>query len=145
MACCLSRVAFAEKGEQPGKKAHGALMASTADLKWNDVPGFPGVKLTVVEGDASKGPHHSFIKFAPGFSAPLHHHTADHYGTVIAGTLVLTVGGKANKLPAGSYFGFTDKTKHATACEAGAECVIFLDVRGKWDVVPEETTLAPKK
>jgi hypothetical protein len=27
---------------------------------------------------------------------------------------------------------------HATRCEAGAECVLAMDVRGKWDVVPQK-------
>ena len=79
---------------------------------------------------------------ADHFAAPLHHHTADHYVTVVSGTLILIVDGKENKLPAGSYFSFTGKAKHETKCDAGAECVLFVDARGKWDVVPEE---APKK
>ena len=42
------------------------------------------------------------IKFVGG-AAPLHHHSSDHYGTVVAGTIVLTVDGQDKKLPAGSY------------------------------------------
>ena len=85
-----------------------------------------------------KGPAHFFIKFAPGFSAPLHHHSANHHVTVISGTVVLTVDGKEHKLPAGSYFAFSGKKPHATRCDTGAECVLSVDARSKWDVVPQK-------
>jgi hypothetical protein len=47
--------------------------------------------------------------------------------------------GKEISLPAGSYFSFVGKKKHTTRCDAGADCVLFMDARGKWDVVPVET------
>lgn len=100
---------------------------------------FHSTRTATVEGDASKGAHHAFMKFDAGFAAPLHHHSADHYVTVISGTLVLNTDGVDHQLPAGSYFSFKNKGTHTTNCAAGAECVIFSDVRGKWDVVPAKT------
>ena len=85
------------------------------------------------------------IKFTPGFQAPLHHHSSDHFVSVIAGTVVLTVDGKDHKLPPGSYFSFKGKKPHMTKCDAGAECLLSLDARGKWDVIPQETKPAEKK
>ena len=79
-----------------------------------------------------------------GFTAPVHHHTANHFVTVVAGTLVLTVDGSEQKLPPGSFFAFTKKAKHATACAAGADCVLSVDSRGKWDVLVEGQK-SPKK
>jgi hypothetical protein len=35
--------------------------------------------------------------------------------------------------------------KHAAKCQAGAECILFSDARGKWDVVMAEEKKAPKK
>jgi hypothetical protein len=32
-----------------------------------------------------------------------------------------------------------------TKCEAGAERLLSVDARGKWDVVPEDTKPAAKK
>ena len=120
------------------KKTTGAVFAPASDIKWSAVPGMQGVQIAPVEGDPAKGASHFFLKFAPGFSAPVHHHTANHSGTVVAGTLVLTVDGKEQKLPAGSFFAFSGKKKHATRCEAGGDCVLSMDVRGKWDVVADE-------
>lgn len=93
--------------------------------------------MAVVEGDPAKGAHHSLMRFTGGFAAPLHHHTADHYVTVVAGTLVLAVDGQEKELPAGSYFAFTGMKPHVTKCKAGADCTLAIDARGKWDVVPE--------
>jgi glyoxylate utilization-related uncharacterized protein len=129
----LSAAAFA--GE---KKTSNAVFVEAKDIPWQDVVGFAGVQSASVEGDAAKGPHHAFMKFKGGFAAPLHHHTANHFMTVIAGTLVLTVDGQEHRLPAGSYFSFKNKGQHSTSCAAGDDCVLFGDVRGKWDVVPEK-------
>jgi quercetin dioxygenase-like cupin family protein len=127
------------------KKGGNAVLVPASDLKWSDVPNFPGVKMAVLDGDPAKGTHHSMLKFVGGFAAPLHHHSSDHFGTVVAGTLVLTVDGKENKLPAGSFFSFKGKEKHMTKCEAGADCILSVDVRGKWDVVPEGPKPTAKK
>jgi quercetin dioxygenase-like cupin family protein len=64
----------------------------------------------VLQGSPAKGPHHSLIKLPAGFTAPLHHHTSDHYVAVVAGTIALTVDGKETKLPAGSFFSFTARS-----------------------------------
>ena len=113
-----------------------AVLTPSTDIKWADVPGFPGLQMAAVQGDPAKGPHHSMLKFKSGFEAPVHHHSADHYGTVVTGTLVLISDGREVRLPAGSYFAFTGKMPHATKCEAGSDCVLAIDARGKWDVVP---------
>lgn len=126
-----------------GAKGGGSsLLIPKADVKFSDVPDMKGLQLATLDGDPAKGPSHLMLKFDPGFAAPLHHHTANHSGTVVAGTLVLTVEGKDVKLPAGSFFSFSGKQPHATKCEAGADCLLSLDVRGKWDVVPEKTMAA---
>ena len=132
------------RAQAPEKASKGALLVSAADLKWNDVPEMTGVQMAVVDGDPSKGASHFFIKFAGGFSAPLHHHTANHYVTVVSGTVALTVDGKEHKLPAGSFFSFSNKVKHTTSCAAGADCVLSVDTRGKWDVKIEGEKTAKK-
>ncbi|HEX2879369.1 MAG TPA: cupin domain-containing protein [Polyangiaceae bacterium] len=118
--------------------ASSSTFIPAAEAKWAAVPGMDGIQIAVLEGDPSKGPSHFMLKFTGGFSAPLHHHSADHFGTVVAGTLVLTSNGKEQKLPAGSFFAFSGQMPHATKCEAGAACVLSMDVRGKWDVVAEK-------
>jgi quercetin dioxygenase-like cupin family protein len=139
--CGLSSVAVAQ---DKMAKSH-AVLTPAADIKWTDVPNAPGVQISVVEGDAAKGAHHFYLKFAPGFAVGAHHHSADHYATIVSGTLVLTVDGKETKLPGGSYVQLTNKTKHATKCEAGADCIMFIHSKGKWDAVMEDAKPTAKK
>lgn len=121
----------------PAHAAPAALLVSDTELKWNDVPDFPGLKMAPLQGDPGKGPSHFFMKMPSGFAAGMHFHNADHWVAVVSGTLVLVPeGGAEKRLPAGSGFSFTGKKKHTTACAQGADCVLFIDARGKWDVVP---------
>jgi len=133
-------------GSAQSAAAKGAsMLVPAADMKWSEVPEPKGIQMAALDGDPAKGPSHFLVKFTGGVSAPAHHHTADHFVTVVAGTLVLTVDGKEQKLPAGSFFSFAGKKPHATRCEAGADCVLAVDARGAWDVVPEAKDAAPKK
>lgn len=120
-----------------GAKGGTVTLVPAGDIKWVDVPDMAGVKMAALQGDPGKGAAHFLVKLPGGFQAPLHHHTADHYAMVLSGTIVFTVDGKETKLPAGSYFSYTGKRQHVTQCEAGADCVLAVDARNKWDVVPE--------
>jgi quercetin dioxygenase-like cupin family protein len=115
----------------PGK----AVMTPVADVKWADA-GFPGVSIAAVDGDTKKGASHFFLKYAAGFVSPPHHHSPDHHVVTVSGTLVLTAGGKEVRLAPGSYFAFKDKAAHVARCEGTQDCVMFVDARGRWDVVP---------
>jgi glyoxylate utilization-related uncharacterized protein len=128
-----------------GTKGGTAVLIPANDIKWVDVAGFPGLKMAALQGDPAKGAHHSMMKLPAGFASPPHHHSSDHFVTVVSGTLVFTVDGKDTRLPPGSYFSYTGKKQHVTKCDAGADCVLSLDTRGKWDVVPEKEKAAAKK
>ena len=143
MAAALMAVTVAPIGSWA--KGPSATLTPAADMKWADVDGFPGLKVVALRGDPAKGANHIMMKLPAGFAAPLHHHTADHYVTVVAGTLVLTIDGKETRLPPGSYFAFTGMKQHLTRCEAGSDCTLFVDNRAKWDVVPAAEKAAPAK
>jgi len=121
-----------------GAKGGGtATLVPPGDLKWKDAPNTPGVQVAAVHGDPEKGPAKFFVKLPTGFDVPLHHHTADHSGVVISGTVVWN-DGQDHSMPAGSYWSFTGKKQHTTKCPDPAGCLIFIDAHGKWDVVPEK-------
>lgn len=121
----------------PKHAVPAATLVSDTELKWSDVPDVPGAKMASLHGDPAKGPSHFFLKLPAGFSVGMHFHNADHWVAVVSGTIVLVPeGGVEKRLPAGSGFGFTGKKKHTTACEAGTDCILFVDARAKWDVVP---------
>jgi len=112
--------------------------APAGDLKWKDDADHPGVQVAAVHGDPMKGAARFFIKLPSGFDVPLHHHTADHFGVVLSGTMVIN-DGQDHTLAAGSYFSFIGKKQHTTKCTDPAGCTLFVDAHGKWDVVPEKT------
>lgn len=120
----------------PAGAGEKAAVVSRDGLKWV-AAGVPGVSTAVVEGDQAKGPSHFYLRYAAGFVAPRHHHSPDHYATTVTGTLVLVVDGREQRLPPGSFFAFTEKATHAVRCEGNEACVMFIDARGAWDVVPE--------
>ena len=140
-----SLMAAPAAAKKPAPAANATLVAAD-ELKWVDVPGTPA-KMATVKGDAAKGAHASFIKLPAGFSAPLHHHTADHHVVVVSGKVTLTPeGGAAKTLGPGSWFQFTGRKKHVTTCETGADCVLYVVSNGAWDLVPAEAPKgAPKK
>lgn len=138
------------KSKAPAKAASGgkAVLIPAGEMKWGVPPNSPpGVQMAVLWGDPAKGAFGALHKFNPGFAVPLHYHTAGYRAVVISGTLLQTVEGEAEKsLPAGSYAAYTGKKKHVTKCAAGAECVLFIDSGGAWDVVlADGEKSAPKK
>ena len=145
-AAILAILAFnalaAEKSAHKAGPHHGgssATLMPQADLKWTNDPDHPGVQVAALQGDPGKGASHFFIKLPAGFAVPMHFHNADHWAAVVSGTMMLTPeGGTEKTLPAGSGFAFTGKKMHATKCAEGADCVLFVDARGKWDVIPAE-------
>jgi quercetin dioxygenase-like cupin family protein len=142
----LATGSFVAAQSAAGKTAAAkATLIGADELKWVDVPNTP-VKLAIVKGDSAKGAHVSFMKLPAGFSAPLHSHSADHHAAVVSGTLVLTPeGGTAKSLGPGSWFEFTGKKKHLTACQPGTDCVLFLVSDGAWDLVPADAPKAEPK
>lgn len=117
-------------------KAKG-VVTPASDVAWKEA-GIPGVETAAVDGDMAKGASHFYLKYPAGFTTPVHHHTADHYVTTVKGTLVLTVNGKEHRLTPGSFFALTGKVPHAATCDGTEDCIMFIDARSRWDVVPED-------
>jgi mannose-6-phosphate isomerase-like protein (cupin superfamily) len=113
------------------------VVVAKADLKWKDM-GIPGVAAAPVSGDMEKGTSRFFLKYPVGFVSPKHHHTADHYVTVVAGTITLTVDGKEHTLGPGAYFALTEKMPHTAKVEGNEEAMFFIQADGPWDAVLEK-------
>ena len=117
--------------------AEKTMVLPKAELVWKDM-GIPGIQAAVVSGDMEKGPSRFFLKYPVGLVTPPHHHTTDHYATLISGNITLTVDGKDYKLGPGSYFALTGKATHVSKVEGNEEAVFFIQADGPWDVVMEE-------
>jgi quercetin dioxygenase-like cupin family protein len=128
--------AQAEKAAKPAV-AKKAVLRAASEMKWVDIPEAKGAQQAVVSGNPQKGAHSSFAKFAGGTELPLHTHTAGSRSVVIAGTMLEGLEGQQPKeLGPGSYFYIPGELKHTTACKAGADCIIYTDWQGAFDMKP---------
>jgi len=136
VAAAALYAAQAEKAAKPAAAKRGVLRTAS-EMKWVDIPDAKGVQQAVTWGNAEKGPHGSFAKLAAGTEVPLHTHTASSSSVVITGTMVEGLEGQQPKeLGPGSYFFIPGDVKHTTASKAGAECLIYTDWSGAFDLKP---------
>ncbi len=132
-ALCAAQV---EKAAKPAATKR-AVMRTASEMKWVDIPDAKGAQQSVAWGNAEKGPHGSFAKFEGGTQIALHTHTAGSRSVVITGTMMEGLEGQQpRELGPGSYFFIPGDLKHTTACKAGAECVIYTDWSGAFDLKP---------
>ena len=132
IVAALFSAAFVSAGEV-GK----SVVLSKADLKWTAM-GNAGVAAATVSGDMQKGPSRFFLKYPAGLVTPLHHHTANHYVTLVSGSITLTAGGKEHRLGPGAYFMLADRAEHIAKVEGKEEAILFIQADGPWDVVMEK-------
>jgi len=156
-ACAVVSVVLSFRGVAEEPKAPASSRAASSgkvvlipggEMKWvvpPDAP--PGVQVAVLRGDPARGSFAAMHRFVAGFEEPLHSHSSNYRGVVVSGTLLQTVEGERDRsLTAGSYFSYPGKTKHRSRCAAGAECVVFVECDGAWDVLPADRgTSAPAK
>ena len=112
------------------------VVTPAAEVKWKDLGN--GIQAAQVSGDMAKGASRFFLKYPVGLVTPKHHHAADHYATVVSGTVTLTVNGKEHKLGPGSYFALTNKASHVAKVEGNQEVVFFIQADGPWNVVMDK-------
>lgn len=114
------------------------VVVPAADLKWTDLDptGAPGVKVADLWGNHAKGPFGAFFKLPAGFAAPLHTHTYDMKVVIVSGTYIQAPEGKPEfRLGPGSYFLQPGGNyRHTTSCDPAAECVFFVEGKGKFDL-----------
>jgi mannose-6-phosphate isomerase-like protein (cupin superfamily) len=129
VAAALFSAAFVFAGET-GK----SVVLPKANLKWTAM-GNAGVAAAPVSGDMQKGPCRFYLKYPAGLVTPMHHHSSDHYVTMISGSITLTVGGKEHRLGPGDYFMLADRAMHTAKVEGKEDAVFFIQADGPWDVV----------
>ena len=130
----------AKANPAPKPMSKTPIVKPAADMKWTDLDPVhgPGVKVSDVSGDHTKGAFSAFMKFPAGFAAPLHTHTNAVKIVVVSGTFVQQPeGGTEFRLGPGSYlFQPGGEYKHTTACDKASDCVIFAEGIGKFDLKP---------
>jgi hypothetical protein len=114
-----------------------------ADLTWTDLDpkGAPGVKISDLWGNHSKGAFGAYIKLPAGFAVPLHTHTHDMKVIFVSGTYIQAPEGKPEfRLGPGSYMMQPGGNyRHTTSCDKASDCVFFVESNGPFDLKVVDT------
>lgn len=110
-----------------------------SELEWKVLPN--GRELSPVAGDIKKGPHTTYVKFAPGMKTAPHTHSNDYYGIVVKGTARHFEPGTPESkvvLPAGSHWAVPANVVHVSECLPGSECIFAISQKSYFDIKPVE-------
>lgn len=123
-------------GVAVGKTTVAPKFVAAEEVKWDDVG---GPKLGQLTGDYKKGPYGGLLKIPAGYTSPFHAHTGAYEAVQISGTSSHWVRGedgtKAKKMTPGSYWSMPAKLEHVSACAPGADCVMYVWQKTKFDIV----------
>jgi hypothetical protein len=114
-------------GVAVGKGTEQAKYVSKDEVKWKDIG---GPKLGTLTGDADKGPFIGLLQLPGGFESPMHSQKGED-------------GAKAKKLPPGSYWTMPGGADHISVCEKGADCVIAVMQKTKFDFIVAKDAAKP--
>jgi len=125
-----------DNGEKPVK-------LNPSNIVWIDQPGMSvsgnGPKVATLWGKPQDNRlNGTLVKFPVGFTGKIRCQGSIFRAVMIQGRLKLQASGGTDvkTLDPGSYFNSKGETAHRVSCEAGEECVIYLRMMGKFDVVP---------
>jgi quercetin dioxygenase-like cupin family protein len=125
----------APKDQAPKKEV--VFSSSMDEAKYKEV--LPGVSKIDIWGDADKGGHGSFTKFAPGQNNALHFHTNDIRIVVVKGAYIFKPEtGDEKRVGAGQYLFIPGGVHHVSMGDAKDGAVFYEESTGKFDLVPVE-------
>lgn len=138
----LAALAIAACAASTAVKAEGPRETRRPEIKYADEleyksvgPG--GASMAAVWGEPEKGPHGAFVRFEPGFKAPLHHHSSDLRIVVIQGAYIIGGPGGEKRLGPGSYVLEPAGLAHTTTADPKEGCLFYEEGLGKFDLVNE--------
>lgn len=115
-----------------------SAMLAAGDIEWVEAgPGSP-ISVSLVWGDA-EGSHGILFKLPAGFEVPVHAHTENYNGTLLAGSWRHYIdGGDDQVLPQGSFVAQPGMEMHGDDCVGDEECIIYAVYDGPRDFIPKE-------
>ena len=125
------------------------VFITAGEMKWTDLDptGAPGVKIADLWGDHAKGAFGALLKLPAGLAVPLHTHTHAMKVVFVSGTYIQAPEGKPEvRLGPGSYMMQPGGNyRHTTTCDKAAECVLFVESTGRFDLKPAVEAKPPAK
>jgi quercetin dioxygenase-like cupin family protein len=124
-----------DSGERP-------VNVDASNIVWVDPPGMPasekGPKVAFLWRDA-QDIHLSgtMVRLPAGYTGKILSHGPGLHAVVIQGQTQYQVSKTDVKsLEPGSYFSSKGESLHQVSCEAGQDCIIYVRMEGKFDVIP---------
>jgi quercetin dioxygenase-like cupin family protein len=122
-------------------------MSALKDAKWTPLmKEGPLPALAPITGDPQKGPYEAYLKLPAGFESPPHSHSSDYWTVLVQGKMThwAAEGGSEKdslQLGVGDLNHMPAKLVHVSKCYPGADCIMVIYQKGKFDFVPAK---APK-
>jgi len=130
-----------DSGERP-------VNVDVSNIFWIDQPGIPasaeGPKVAFLWGNPQDDRlNGTLVKLPPGFTGKIYSHGSTFRAVVVKGQPQYQLPGVTDvkTLEPGSYFSSKGESAHRVSCEAVKECIIYVRMEGKFDVIPAQ----PKK
>jgi len=103
-----------------------------------------------IEGDGTKGAYTGYLKLPAGFESPPHSHTNAYWSVLVQGKMThwAANGGsekEAKQLGVGDLTYMPAKLEHISKCYPGAECIMVVMQKGKFDFVPAKAAKVAEK
>src|SRR5262249_9209299 len=123
-----------EPNQEPNSPRSLSIPAD--QVKYKDLG---GPQLGTVWGDSAAGAHGSFLRLPKGFVSPLHLHTGNYYGVIVAGSVTNAETGQQEVvLGPGSYYFQKAKADHVTKCVGSTDCLIYISQSKAFDFIPSK-------
>ena len=95
-----------------------------------------GVSMAVLWGDPDSGPHGTFTKFAPGYEAGMHTHTADVSLVVIKGAYLYKDEAGEKRVGPGDFIRILGGHKHWSGGDKTEGALFYQEGSQKFDLIP---------
>ncbi|NEQ35837.1 MAG: DUF4437 domain-containing protein [Okeania sp. SIO3I5] len=133
-----------DNGERPvNVDKSNFVWLDASNIVWLDQPEMPasanGAKVAFLWGKPQDGElNGTLVKLPAGFTGNIGSHGLTFRAVVIQGRPKYRVPGETDVkiMEPGSYFGSNGESMHQVSCEVGEECIIYVRMEGKFDVVP---------
>ena len=146
----LTSVAFVAGLAVAGGGPKQLTLSALSDAKWTPLmKEGPLPAFAPIEGDATKGAHFAYLKLPAGFVSPAHSHSTDYWAVLVQGKMThwAATGGTeadAKPLAIGDLTYMPAKLEHVSKCFPGAECILAMFQKGKFDFLPAKEPKAAK-
>jgi quercetin dioxygenase-like cupin family protein len=121
------------QGQQDQSKGN-AIFVSAEQANFRET--MSGVSMAAIWGDADKGAHATFTKFAPGYDAGMHTHTNDVSIVVVKGAYLYKDAAGSKRVGAGSFLRVPGGWKHWSGGDPKEGALFYEESSGKFDLIP---------